>query len=181
MEKLFDIDWQTMFVPQVSLLEMVVRGSIMYLAMFAFLRFFRRQTGAVGTADVLVIVLIADAAQNGMAGDYKSIPAGLVLVATILFWDFLIDYLQFNIPALENFLGGSKLLLVKDGKMLRKNMRREMVTSEELRSQLRQQGIEELSEVEKCYLESDGEFSVIKSEKDDNQIGNKGRDKLPGA
>jgi uncharacterized membrane protein YcaP (DUF421 family) len=58
----------------------------MYLALFVMLRVFRRQTGSIGAADLLVLLLIADAAQNGMACDYKSVTDGLVLVATIVGW-----------------------------------------------------------------------------------------------
>ena len=65
---MFKIDWQSMFVPTESVLEVIIRGTIMYVGMFALLRIFRRQAGAIGIADLLVIVVIADAAQNGMAG-----------------------------------------------------------------------------------------------------------------
>ena len=68
---LFNIDWRQMFVPQSSILEMVVRGTLMYLGMFVLLRVFRRQAGSVSIADLLLIVIIADAAQNGMAGEAK--------------------------------------------------------------------------------------------------------------
>ena len=58
----------------------------MYVGMFALLRIFRRQAGAVGIADLLVIVVIADAAQNGMAGESKSVTEALLLIATIILW-----------------------------------------------------------------------------------------------
>lgn len=53
------------------------------------------------------------------------------------------------------------LPLVKDGKIMRKHLRQELVTEEELLSQLRQQGVENLGDVKRCYLEGDGHFSVI--------------------
>lgn len=68
-----------MFVPQQSVLEVFLRGTIMYLGMFALLRIFRRQAGSLGIADLLVIVVIAYAAQNGMAGDSKSITEALIV------------------------------------------------------------------------------------------------------
>ena len=67
------IDWRQMFVPTTSLLELVVRGSLMYLLILAGFRMFRRDAGSLSVSDLLVVVLIADAAQNGMAGEYKSI------------------------------------------------------------------------------------------------------------
>lgn len=63
-----ELDWQRMFVPSAPVLETVIRGSCLYLATFGLLRIFRRQAGSIGPADLLVLLLIADAAQNGIAG-----------------------------------------------------------------------------------------------------------------
>ena len=83
MHPILEIDWHAVLVPTVSLLELVLRGSLMYLGILAALRIFRREAGALSTADLLVIVLVADAAQNAMASQYDSVTEGLVLVATI--------------------------------------------------------------------------------------------------
>ena len=161
-----DIDWREMWIPTHAILEMVVRGTIMYLALFAMLRFLgRRQTGALGTADVLVIVLLADAAQNGMSDDYKSIPEGLVLVATILAWDYAIDWLAFRVPALGKVLEPPALPLIRAGRIQRRNMRKEMITTDELMSQLREAGVESVGDVKLAQLESDGHISVVRANK----------------
>ena len=57
MDQLFQVDWNSIFVPTVSLAEMFVRGTLIYLLLFFILRFLRRETGAIGIADLLVIVL----------------------------------------------------------------------------------------------------------------------------
>ena len=75
-------DWNAMFVPAVGLFEIVLRGTIMYLVLFAILRFLgRRQAGHFGPADLLVIVLIADAAQNALGAEYRSVTEGILLVS----------------------------------------------------------------------------------------------------
>ena len=150
-----------MFVPEESLIEIVLRGSILYLAMFALLRIFRRQAGAVGIADLLVIVVIADAAQNGMAGDSKSITEALILIATIFFWNYLFDLLGYKFKFMQSVLDPEPLLLIKDGKLIDENLKREMITEDEIRAQLREQGIEDISKVKQSCLESNGHFSVI--------------------
>jgi uncharacterized membrane protein YcaP (DUF421 family) len=92
-----DQAWHDVFVPTHSLLEMFVRGSIMYLVIFALLRFvLKRQTGGLSTPDILLIVLLADAAQNGMANEYRSVTEGIIVVGTIIFWNFAIDWLEFH-------------------------------------------------------------------------------------
>jgi uncharacterized membrane protein YcaP (DUF421 family) len=161
MDVLFKIDWRSMFVPTESILEIIIRGTIMYLAMYFLLRIFRRQSGSVGIADLLVIVVIADAAQNGMAGASKSITEAVILITTIILWDFFFDWLDFKFTLFDRLLSPSPLLLVKDGKMVKRNLEKEMITEDELMSQLRQQGKDSLKGVRKVYLESNGHFSIL--------------------
>jgi uncharacterized membrane protein YcaP (DUF421 family) len=156
------IDWQSMFVPTESITEIVIRGTIMYIGMFALLRIFRRQAGAVGIADLLVIVVIADAAQNGMAGDSRSITEAMILIAVIVLWDYAFDLLGYRSSLFARLLAPKALLLIKNGEVIVEHLKKELITEEELKGQLREQGIEDLSEVRECYLESNGHFSVLK-------------------
>ncbi len=175
METFLQIDWKAVFVPTVSLLEIVLRGTFVYLLLFFVLRVLRREAGALGISDLLVVVLIADAAQNAMASEYKSVTEGAVLVGTIVLWDYSLDWLGYRFPAVRPLLRPTPLPLVKDGRMLRQNMRKEMVTVEELMSQLREQGVEDVGEVKKCCLEGDGHISVIKYERGGDEGGGKQR------
>jgi uncharacterized membrane protein YcaP (DUF421 family) len=155
--------WHDMFVPTHPLLEIFVRGTIMYLAMFLLLRFLpKRQTGGLSTPDILLIVLLADAAQNGMANEYRSVTEGIALVCTIIFWNFAIDWLEFHVPALGKWLQPSPLLLIKDGQVLRKHLRQELITMDELMSHLREKGVSRPDEVAEAYVEPDGSISVKK-------------------
>ena len=161
MEKIFDVDWHSMFVPTESLLEIFIRGTLMYLGMFALLRIFRRQAGAVGIADLLVIVVIADAAQNGMAGDSKSITEAILLIVTIVLWDYFLDVLGDRFEFFKSILEPKEILMIENGKLQRRNMQKHMISYEELTSQLRQQGIEKISEVKRCCLESGGPAVLV--------------------
>lgn len=171
-DKLIRVDWQSVFVPTESLLEIIIRGSIMYLAIFALMRIFRRQAGSFSIADLIVVVVIADAAQNGMAGDSKSVTEALILIGTIIFWDFFLDWLGFKSKFFRKILEPEKLKVIENGKPLRENMRKEMITSEELDSQMREQGIEDIGQVKVAYLESDGHFSFIKKDGEPEQNSN---------
>ncbi len=165
MDKLLQIDWNAVFIPKVSIFEIVFRGTLVYLMLFAFLRLMRREAGGLGIADVLVIVLIADASQNAMSADYRSITEGGVLVATIIFWDYTLDWVAYRFPRLRRLVRSAPLPLVKNGRMLRKNMRQEMISEEELLGQLREQGVDDVAEVKKAYLEGDGRISVVTGNK----------------
>ena len=164
MTTVFHIDWQSLFMPSFPMGEIFLRGTIVYLFLFIVLRILRREAGALGISDLLVVVLIADAAQNAMASEYKSITEGLVLVTTIAFWDYALDWLGYRFSAVQRLLRPAPLLLIKDGRIQRRNLRQEMITEEELMGQLREQGIESVEEVKKSYMEGDGHISVIRKD-----------------
>lgn len=165
MSGLFDVDWAKAFALGLSPLELFARGTAMYWFLFFIFRFFvRRAVGSVGVADILILVIVADAAQNAMSGEYNSVSDGFVLVGTLIFWNVLLDRLSFRYPAFRRFAAAPPLCIVRDGKMLRRNMRKEYITEDELLSQLREQGVDSLDKVKDVYLETDGNFSVIKRE-----------------
>ena len=176
MNILSQIEWKSVFVPSVHIAEIFLRGTIVYLFLLIVLRILRREAGAIGISDLLVVVLIADAAQNAMASEYKSITEGIILVTTIAFWDYFLDWLGYRFPSLQRLIRPAPLQLIEDGQMQRRNMRQEMITEEELMGQLRQQGVESAEEVKKCYLEGDGHISVITRNSNDKK--KKGEKKL---
>jgi uncharacterized membrane protein YcaP (DUF421 family) len=162
---IMQIDWNSVFIPSLGIAEIVVRGTLMYLGLFVIMRLMaRRQAGHFGPADLLVIVLIADAAQNGLGKEYQSVTEGLVLVMTIVAWEYLIDWLTYRFPALRPFLKAPSLTLVKDGRIVEKSMRKEMLSMDELASQLRLQQVEDITEIKLAKLEGDGRLSVLKRE-----------------
>jgi len=159
------MNWSEIFGVSVSPLELVVRGSAMYLFLFALFRVvIKRRVGAVGMADILVLVIIADAAQNGMAGEYRSVTEGCILVGTIVAWDYLIDFLTFRFPKIERLLEPPPLVLVDRGRILWRNLRKELISEVELRAKLREHGVMDPAEVYRAYMEPDGAVSVIRKE-----------------
>lgn len=158
------IDWTQMFVPQAPL-EAFVRGTIMYLSLFAIFRIApTRQIGELNTADLLVIVLVADVSQNAFSSEYRSITEGLILVLTIMGWNYAIDWLTFAFPALERLLEHRRVTLVKNGVIQWRSLRRERISREELFSHLREQGVSSAAEVRLASIEPDGKISVIRKD-----------------
>lgn len=156
------MDWKSLFSLDVSPFEIILRGSVMYISLFILLRVvLKRQAGSLGMTDLLLITLIADASQNAMAGEYKSLPAGILLVSTIIFWTYAFDWLSFKFPWFSGLIEPTPLPLIEQGKLLRKNLRRELITEEELMSQLREQGLDDIRKVKKAYMEGDGHISVV--------------------
>ncbi len=85
----------------------------------------------------------------------------MVLIATLVGWNYLLDYLSERIPAVEHFSTARRVRLVAEGQVIRHNMRREYISMDELMQKLREAGHDTLKEVKAAYLESDGEISVI--------------------
>jgi len=157
------MDWGEMFRLTVNPLELIVRGSVTYWFIIVLFRvLLRRRVGAVGIADILLLVLIADAAQNAMSGDYKSITDGVLLVTTILGWTVLIDWATYRFPRVADLLQPAPLPLIQHGRMNRRNMREELLSEDELRAKLREHGIERIEDVKRATMESDGVVTVVR-------------------
>lgn len=157
------VNWHEIFGLSGSPLDPLLRGTLMYLALFILFRVvIRRRVGAVGISDILLVVVIADAAQSGLSGDARSVTEALLVVGTIFAWNWVIDWLNFHVPALRGVLEAPPLLLVRNGHVLRRNLRHEFITMDELKSKLREHGVTELSQVEKACMETDGEITVLK-------------------
>jgi uncharacterized membrane protein YcaP (DUF421 family) len=162
LDQLFNIDWQEIFVPTLPLLEIIIRGSLSYIILFVLIRLIlQRESGTVRITNILVVVLVADALQNGMAGEYKSLTDGLLLVVVILFWAYFINWLGTRFPAVQRWINPPSLLLIKDGKLLHHNMRKELLTEDEIIAAMRHNGIEDIGQVKRAYMEGDGQFSFI--------------------
>ena len=157
------MDWGEIFGLSVSPWELIIRGSAMYLFLFALFRVvIRRRVGAVGMADILILVIVADAAQNGMSGEYRSVTEAFILVGTLIGWNVLIDWLTFLSPRLQRLLEPPPLLLIDNGRVLWRHLRQEFVSETELKTKLREHGVTDPKEVAKAYMEPDGQVTVLK-------------------
>lgn len=150
-------------VPDVSLFEMIVRGAVMYFAIFIVLRvLLRGRTSGLSVSDILVLVLISDAAQNAMAAQYTSITDGIVLVTTIVACSVFMDWLAFRSATVRRFVHPERKPLIVDGRVIRPTLDKELMTEGELLTQVRLNGLEAIEDVKAAYLEGNGEVSVIK-------------------
>ena len=145
--------------------ELILRGTLIYWLLFLLFRLvLRRDVGSIAIADVLVLVLIADASQNAMSGGYETVADGAVLVGTIAAWNWLFDFLTYRFPAVRRLIQAKPLRLIENGKLLRRNLRKEMITQEELMAALRREGVEQVDQVKLATMESDGEITVVRIE-----------------
>jgi uncharacterized membrane protein YcaP (DUF421 family) len=156
------IDWGTVLLPHTPIVEIVIRGSLLYVSVYLLMRFIlKRESGSLAVNDLLVLVLLADAGQNAMAGDYKSVPDGILLIGVIIFWASFVNWLGYHLPWAGRIVHPPPMKLVERGRLVADNLGQELVTWEELMSELRLQGVSTLDQVEAAYMEGNGKVSVI--------------------
>ena len=167
------VEWDKLFVLTISPLELFIRGTVIYLFILVLMRVLRREPGTVGIADLLMVVLIADASQNAMAGEYRSLLDGVILVLTIVFWNYALDWLTLRSKIVEKFTYPPPVSLFRNHRMEHRNMRKQFVTEAQLMSMLREHGIDSVADVKAVFLEGSGHVSVIPAE---NQKEKKGEE-----
>ena len=161
MANFFPENWADIFQLQTPVLELVGRASLLYLAILILMRFMPRRTGGeLATMDLVFVVLIADAASHSLAV-YTNIADGIIVVMTLMAVNYLINALSYRLPVFEWMISAPPLQIIRDGELLRRNMRREFITEEELISHLREQGIDDIKNVKSAYVEGEGKLTAI--------------------
>jgi uncharacterized membrane protein YcaP (DUF421 family) len=159
-------DWHAIFAMSATPQELLLRGTVMYWFLFLVFRFIlRRDTGSAGVSDILFVVLLGDAAQNGMIGEAMGVGDAVFLISVLVGWNYLLDYLAYYFKPIEWLTAPPPLCLVRNGRKLRANMRKEHLTDGEIEGKLRDAGVDRLSDVKRMYLESGGEFTVLRRRK----------------
>lgn len=143
--------------------EIVLRSTLAFLLLVALVRVVpSRNAGHISPNDLLILVVIGGIGADAVVGEGRTAGDRLLCIAMVLLWGYLLDVLEYRVPAFRRVMRHPETLLVKDGRLLRRNMRREMVTEEELMAALRKEGVGDLSEVATSCMEADGEISVRK-------------------
>lgn len=163
-------DWTGFFAPSLHIVELIARGTVTYLGLVVLLRLVgRREAGGLGLTDLLVVLLAVDAASIGLTGESESLGDSVVLVLTVLFWSIAVDALAYRWPGIGRFFKARPRHLIEDGRIDRRAMLRELMTEDEVISQLRLHGIQDLSRVERAYIEPNGMVSVVLREPAEEQ------------
>src|SRR5690606_34826650 len=115
-----------------------------------------------GMTDLLVLVLLAQAVGPGLIGEGSSIADGIILVGTIMLWSLALDAVAYRWPRAALLIKGRPHLLIRDGRPNLRAMRREFLSMDELMTQLRLHGIEDVGDVRRAYIEPNGEISIIR-------------------
>src|SRR5690606_7633404 len=116
----FPSSWVEVFAVETPLFELIARGTILYFAILAFMRLLPRVGGELAVMDFVLLLLIAEAAAHGM-GEHETVGDAILLVATLMGWNYLLNVLSFHIPFFEKLISGSPVQVVRDGRLMRRN------------------------------------------------------------
>jgi uncharacterized membrane protein YcaP (DUF421 family) len=143
-------------------MDLVVRAVIGFMFVLFLTRVIgRRELSSLEPFDLILLVMIGDLVQQGVTQNDFSV-TGLVLVGgTIGLLTVLVSYASFKVPFLRPILDGEPVILLEDGKPIRRNLGRNRITVQELEAAARQQGIGALEQIRWAVLETSGSISFI--------------------
>ena len=137
-----------------------------YLGLCLLLRIvLKRQAGKVSLSDLLVVMLVAGVCRNPLVKDDYTITDALLVIATVLLWSYLLDWMSYRFTVVHGLFHPSPVELIRDGQVLHDNLQGELMTETQLQSKLRRKGVRTPDEVAEAWLEGDGHVSVIKKKK----------------
>jgi uncharacterized membrane protein YcaP (DUF421 family) len=155
--------WQAMFHMTISVGEKVLRSVIIYVFLIAALRVVgKRELGQANTLDLVVLLLVANAVQNGIIGNDLSVTGALLGAATLFVINEAFSRVTYFSSFASRVLEGSPTVLIENGKPVRKALRSTGISLAELRSNARRQGFAHLGDVHTAVLETNGVVTMFK-------------------
>jgi uncharacterized membrane protein YcaP (DUF421 family) len=151
-----------LFVPQVSLLEKAVRAILVFAFLVAALRLGgKRELGQINVLDLAVLLLVSNALQNAMIGPDNSLIGGVVGASTLFIANYAFVRLVFNSRRASRILEGTPTVLLEHGRVLKRSLRSEAITVDELRSAALERGFSRLADVDLIVLEPNGHMAIM--------------------
>jgi uncharacterized membrane protein YcaP (DUF421 family) len=146
-------------------MELVVRATVIYWFLWLVIRGTgKRSLAELTPLDLLLIVILGDFVQQGVTQEDMSITGAVIAVSVFVMWTLVADALGRRFPPASHVLTGLPVVIVRSGKPLMDQLRREKMSLDELKEAARIHGFADLSEVAFCVLEADGEFSFIRDD-----------------
>ena len=150
-----------MFVVGLPILEKIIRPILVYLALVVLLRIFgKRELAQLNPFDLVVLLSLSNTVQNAIIGNDNSVTGGVIGAITLLATNYLVVRFLFKHRRLDQMVEGKSTTLIDRGKILQKNLAKELLSHSELLTVLHRQGFDDVSEVEQCILEPSGTFAI---------------------
>ena len=144
-------------------MDIVLRGVFVFGFLYVLMRVIgRRELSSLEPFDLILLVVLGDAVQQGLTQDDYSLTGALLAIGTIAVLQLFVSWMNFRFPKLRPILDGEPIVVVRDGQPIERNMRRERLTPDDLAAAMRLQNISSLAEVQWAVMETSGSISFIK-------------------
>jgi uncharacterized membrane protein YcaP (DUF421 family) len=148
-------------------MDAVLRGAIVFTFLLVLFRLTGKRTlNSVTPFDLVLLLIISEAAQNAMIGQDYSLTNSFLVILTIVGLDILLSFVKQRSQRAEQILDGCPLLIVEHGRLLQDRMHKSRVDQEDVLAAARQhQGLERLEQIKYAVLEVNGDISIIPEER----------------
>jgi uncharacterized membrane protein YcaP (DUF421 family) len=144
-------------------MDIALRGITLYVFILLVTRVIgRRELSSLSPFDLILLIVLGDAVQQGLTQDDYSVTGALIAVSTLASMQVLTSYLSFRSGRARKVLEGLPIVLVEDGKIVERNLQRERMTEDEVAEEMRLQQIGSFDEVQWGILETNGSISFVK-------------------
>jgi uncharacterized membrane protein YcaP (DUF421 family) len=140
----------------------VLRAIAIYVLVMVLVRFSgKRAVGQFTPFDLVLLILIGNAVQNGLNGGDNSLPGAVLLAGTLLALNWGMAWVTSRSRRVDHVVEGVPQVLARDGRVFRDVLRRELVSDDDFHKALRQHDLADVGEVALALLETNGSISVV--------------------
>ena|SRR5436309_2909237 len=144
-------------------MDIVLRTALVFTVLLTLTRVIgRRELSTLQPFDLILLIVLGDAVQQGLTQDDYSLTGALLVIFTFAVLQVCVSWLGYRFPRARPVLEGEPIIIVQDGELIERNVRRERLTPEEVAEAGRAHGIPHLSDVRWAVLETNGTISFIK-------------------
>jgi uncharacterized membrane protein YcaP (DUF421 family) len=143
-------------------MDLVLRAGFVFCFILLLTRVIgKRELSSLEPFDLILLIVLGDALQQGLTQDDYSLTGAVLVVGTIAVLQVAVSWISYRFPRTRPVLEGEPLIIMQDGEVIERNLKRERLTVEEIAEEARRQQIAHLSDVKFAILETSGTISFI--------------------
>jgi len=143
-------------------MDLAIRAVVLFTFVYLLTRIIgRRELSSLEPFDLILLIVIGDAIQQGLTQDDYSVTGAVIVVGTFAVLQVFVSFLSYRFSFLRTVLDGDPIVIVQDGKPIERNLKRERLTLEEIMVEARQQQVASLDQIAWGVLETTGKISII--------------------
>src|SRR6266487_642539 len=135
-------------------MDLVLRAAVVFVFVLVLTRVIgRRELGSLAPIDLVLLIILGDALQQGLTQDDYSLTGAVLVVGTIALLQVFVSWLSYRFPGSRPILEGEPIIVMHDGEVIEPNLKRERLTMDDVAEEARKQQIAHLSDVKFAILE----------------------------